>query len=244
MTDLSATRTRVQPVSEMNVSQMASDMESSGYCCIPSYVSGQDLLQMQEFASSVIEHPGQTSISLKRSEQFSGTKFEKLANSQSFRDIFSKLYEFATGNPSPEVTFYQVLRCLTGKDIAKESLVSYYDSFLITALLTIMIPTKGKRGDFLMFPNTRRIRSARLTNLVEKMLVDNKISQSVLKRVAQSGYFGVKRISLVPGNLYFFWGYRSIHTNEPCDPDQLRSTALFHFADPHADSQLKARLRR
>jgi hypothetical protein len=76
------------------------------------------------------------------------------------------------------------------------------------------------------------------------MLVDNKISQSVLKRVAQSGYFGVKRISLVPGNLYFFWGYRSIHTNELCDPDQLRSTALFHFADPHADSHLKARLRR
>ncbi|MGO4565386.1 hypothetical protein AB4Z52_10015 [Rhizobium sp. 2YAF20] len=44
MTDLSAARTRVQPVSEMNVSQMASDMEGSGYCCIPSYVSGQDLL--------------------------------------------------------------------------------------------------------------------------------------------------------------------------------------------------------
>ena len=81
MTDLSATRTRVQPVSEMNVSQTASDMESSGYCCIPSYVNGQDLLQMQESAFSVIEHSGQTSISLKRSEQFSGTKFEELANS-------------------------------------------------------------------------------------------------------------------------------------------------------------------
>ncbi|WP_442217756.1 hypothetical protein [Rhizobium sp. 2YAF20] len=133
---------------------------------------------MQEFASSVIEHSGQTSISLRRSKQFSGTKFEEQANSQSFRDIFSKLYEFATGNPSPEVTFYQVLRCLTGKHIAKESLVFHYDSFLITALLPIMIPTKGKRCDFLMFPNTRRIRSAYLTNLVDKMLVDKKIYRS------------------------------------------------------------------
>jgi hypothetical protein len=107
----------------------------------------------------------------------------------------------------------------------------------------ILIPTKGQRGDFLMFPNTRRIRSAYLTNLIDKVLVDNKISQWILKRVARSGHFGVKRISLVPGNLYFFWGYRSIHTNKPCDPDQLRSTALFHFADSHANSQLKARLR-
>lgn len=44
---------------------------------------------------------------------------------------------------------------------------------------------------------------------------------------------------MVPGKLYLFWGYRSIHTNEPCDPDAIGATALFHFADPHSNSTLK-----
>ncbi|PZM17253.1 hypothetical protein [Rhizobium tubonense] len=244
MTDLLAAKTRAQPIPDSTIAEMASDMERDGYCCLPSYVSGKDLVQMQEFASAIIRQSGRTSLSLNRSEQFSGTKFEALANSERFQEIFSRLYEIALQKPSPEVNFYQVLRCLTGEDMARESFIFHYDSFLITALLPVIIPKKGRRGDFIMFPNTRGVRSAYLINLIDKMLVDNRISQWILKRVAQSGYFGMKRISLVPGNLYFFWGYRSIHTNEPCDPDQLRSTALYHFADPHIDSPLKARLRR
>ena len=44
--------------------------------------------------------------------------------------------------------------------------------------------------------------------------------------------------------MYFFWGYRSIHTNEPCDPDKLRATALFHYGDPHRNSKTRAMIRR
>jgi hypothetical protein len=32
---------------------------------------------------------------------------------------------------------------------------------------------------------------------------------------------------MIPGNLYFFWGYRTVHANEACDPDKIRATALW-----------------
>jgi len=46
------------------------------------------------------------------------------------------------------------------------------------------------------------------------------------------------------GTICFFWGYRSIHTNEPCDPAKLRATALFHYGDPHLGSRARALIRR
>jgi len=49
----------------------------------------------------------------------------------------------------------------------------------------------------------------------------------------------LKQIPMVPCNLYFFWGYRTVHANEACDPDKIRATALFHFGDPHANSGLR-----
>jgi hypothetical protein len=69
--------------------------------------------------------------------------------------------------------------------------------------------------------------------LLDKILLDNPISQWLLR------YVSMQKISMVPGNLYLFWGYRSIHANEACDLDKLRATALFHFGDPHINSKLR-----
>ena len=41
-----------------------------------------------------------------------------------------------------------------------------------------------------------------------------------------------------PGAICFFWGYQSLHGNEPCYGSSVRATGLFHFADPHENSFL------
>jgi hypothetical protein len=198
---------------------------------------------MQEFVSGAVARSQNEYVVFKGSEAGSGSGINELAASIEFQSIFSRLYALALNRPAPEVRFYQILRCLTGKGAARNSLIFHYDSYLITALVPVTIPTAGMRGDFLLFPNTRKIRSYYAINLLDKLLLDNKITQSVLRKMAKSGNSSLTRVELIPGNLYLFWGYRSVHTNEPCDPEAVRATALFHFADPHSDSSLKARLR-
>ena len=88
-------------------------------------------------------------------------------------------------------------------------------------------------GDFLMLPNTRSIRRSYVSNVVDKAVLDNPLSQVLLRTLTKTGLLRPVRIRMVPGNAYFFWGYRSVHTNEPCDPERIRATALFHFANPH-----------
>jgi len=66
----------------------------------------------------------------------------------------------------------------------------------------------------------------------------------VLRNMAARQADRFVRLPMIPGDLYFFWGYRSVHTNMPCDPDKVRAPALFHFGDPHSDSWLKRLLRR
>ena len=102
-----------------------------------------------------------------------------------------------------------------------------------------MIPTEGLNGKLVMAPNVRPIRSSYLFNLIDKIILDNPVTQMFLRRAYRLGLLKLKQIPMVPGNLYFFWGYRSVHANEACDPDKIRATALFHFGDPHADSRLR-----
>jgi hypothetical protein len=90
-----------------------------------------------------------------------------------------------------------------------------------------------------MAPNRRPVRSNYVLNIVDKLLLDNKLTQRILAFGFRRGRLGLKQVPMVPGNLYFFWGYRTVHANEACDPNQIRATALFHFADPHANSALR-----
>lgn len=101
------------------------------------------------------------------------------------------------------------------------------------------MPSAGKTGDLIMFPNLRGIRKSYVANLLDKVLLDNRVTQFALKWGVTSGRLRSTRVRMQPGNVYFFWGYRSVHANEPCDRDQIRATALFHYVNPHVNSRAR-----
>jgi hypothetical protein len=243
LSDAPTIEARIPELSDIAIQAMFSEMQAKGYHCISNYLAAADLRHLQEFVADAVSRSQQEYVVLKGRETVAGTALEQLSTSPVFHSIFSRLYALATGQAAPPVRFYQILRCLTGKGSARNSLVFHYDSYLITALIPVTIPQSGMRGDFLLLPNTRNIRKSYLTNLLDKVLLDNRLTQSVLRRLTRSRSTFVTRINMIPGNLYLFWGYRSVHTNEPCDPQSVRATALFHFFDPHADSALKRRLK-
>ncbi|CAM5498051.1 Phytanoyl-CoA dioxygenase OS=Stutzerimonas stutzeri OX=316 GN=CXK95_10520 PE=4 SV=1 [Stutzerimonas stutzeri] len=77
-----------------------------------------------------------------------------------------------------------------------------------------------------------------LLNVLEKALVQNTFTRKLISLGIRLHLLRPQRLRLVPGNLYLFWGYRSLHANEPCNPAYRRATAIFHYGDPHAGSLL------
>ncbi len=217
-------------------------MESDGYCCIPDFVDAASLIKMQEFVASAVRDSENEYVAFRGGEAVKGSGLDELAQATSFQSIFARLYVKSRNKPAPPVEFYQLLRCLTGKGMNEHSFNFHYDSYLVTALIPVVIPKDGRPGDLYLVPNTRPVRETYAGNLVDKFFLD-KMRQKSLKGRAESNPGSFTRIKMVPGSLYLFWGYRSIHANEPCDPNTVRATALYHYFDPHANSRLKARLR-
>jgi hypothetical protein len=80
-----------------------------------------------------------------------------------------------------------------------------------------------------------------LFNIVEKAILHNKLSQKLTAMAVEREWLKPVTIRLVPGNVYLFWDYRSLHGNDSCHPPHKpRATALYHFGDPHRDSALGA----
>lgn len=160
-----------------------------------------------------------------------------LAEAPGLKALCRGLYRLAAGREAPHDDILPIYRCLLGPPGRRQSYRFHYDTHLVTVLAPVAIPTKGLCGDLLMFPNRRPVRRTYPESFIDKAIYCNPLSQRALRPIADRHLFGGKAIKMTPGNVYVFWGYRSLHCNEACDPDQLRATALLHYGDPHALSR-------
>ncbi len=220
--------------SHATIATLVEDIERTGFGVLPGFVSAGELTRMRAFVARAVKDKGGEYAGFIGPESVAGSGLDELARSPHFRDMIEKVYECGTGRKAPKQEFYQVLRCLSGNSARRHSYLFHYDSYVVTVLIPIEIPTAGMSGDLLMLPNTRKVRNTYAANVIDKIILDNPLSQALLKYLTRKNVIRLTRIKMVPGNAYFFWGYRSVHTNEPCDAERIRATALFHFANPHA----------
>lgn len=223
---------------------IAKEIDSEGFAVIENYVSAERLDAAQAFVRQAVAGNGGNYLSIAGPERLGGTFMQEWPQDPDFLALCRGIYESSLGKPAPEPDFYQILRCLSGSRAAANSLNFHYDSYLLTALIPVLMPERGQSGDLLIIPNTRGLRSNYATNFLDKIVLDNPLSQAMLRGLYRRGHRSIRHLKLTPGNLYLFNGYRSIHTNEACDPDAIRSTAILHYVDPHADSRLKRLLRK
>jgi hypothetical protein len=223
----------VPEVADEQVSSLVDAMNTDGYGLIPNYVRVTDLDRMRSFVRSAIQASNGESVHFIGPNAVPNTGLDDLSVSLPFQSIMKRIYERGAGLPPPTQGLYQVLRCLSGASRLRHSRLFHYDSYIVTALIPIEIPIEGAAGDLLMFANARKVRSSYFWNVADKIVLLNPVAQWVLHKAAKSRLLKPTRIPMVPGNAYFFWGYRSIHTNEPTDADKVRATALFHYGNPH-----------
>jgi hypothetical protein len=224
----------VPEISVEKIKELVHELDTKGFTWLPNYVEDDALARMQMFVASAVDRSSQEYIHFKGPESLCGSGLDQLSSSPSFVKLMYDLFEHGTGKPAMKQEFYQVLRCLTGNSGRKHSMIFHYDSYVVTALIPIQIPSQGRSGDLLIYPNTRKLRSTYLFNVIDKILLGNPLTQKILRTCVGIKKLSPAHIKMVPGNLYLFWGYRSIHTNEPCDPDKVRATALFHYGNPHS----------
>jgi hypothetical protein len=230
-------------LSESVLTSIVDDMNRRGFGVARNCISIDYITDIQILIEERVANNGGEYIFFSGTESISGTFLERLASLPEFIHVCKAIYEKGTGQPAPNVPFYTSLRCLSGETGKNESLIFHYDSYVLTVLIPLIMPSEGKLGDLLILPNTRKLRKSYFRNLIDKVLLDNMLTQACLKKLTSLGQLHSNKVRLQPGNIYFFWGCRSIHANESCDPSKIRATAIFHYVDPHASSWLRGMLR-
>jgi hypothetical protein len=219
------------------LARLLQEMEDTGIAVLEGAISQDQLQRGRDYIQKEVQRRPHEYFAVHGMATLAGTQFETLGTSPPFIEALDQLCQKGLPQPPRAKDLSLELRCVQGRSGRRESYYFHYDAAVLTALVPFFIPTEGGNcGDFLTFPNRRPVRSNLLLNVVEKALSQNSLSQRLVATAIRFGLLKPLKVKLVPGNVYFFWGYRSLHANEPCDPQYLRATALYHFGNPHGEN--------
>jgi len=103
----------------------------------------------------------------------------------------------------------------------------HFDATYLTMAMPVIMPSAGAGdGKFRIWPNVRRFSQSAWQNRMYWNLAKIDLLRRLVKNHA---------INFVPGNLYFFYGFRSYHGTEDLDTRQLRANCLVNFGGPLFD---------
>jgi len=230
--------------SDEQIKALAQSIDQQGYAVLPAWASPAELEEVQGLVKRSVEAAGNSYVALTGHQAVAGTLLQEWGRSPVLLDLCKRIVAQATGRAANdgEEGIHQVLRCLVGDTGRRESMIFHYDSFVLTTIMPVCLPD-GAKGDLLMLPSKRPLRGSYAMNLIDKLKVDNRWSQRHLIKAWEQGSSRFTQVAMEPGNMYLFWGYRSLHTNLPADPNGIRATAVFHYDNLHGASSLAGRIR-
>ncbi|MUL64476.1 hypothetical protein BOO86_08385 [Mycobacterium sp. CBMA 234] len=113
----------------------------------------------------------------------------------------------------------------------------HYDASVVTMVVPLFLPDAepGESGELVGLFNKRPFRRSIAVNIVEKFVHQGgRFRRRVVRNLGRVG--GPTVVDMNVGDVYLFWGYRSLHANMPIASGQRRVTLLIHYGQPHAPS--------
>jgi len=240
--DRAMIETELLPVlSDAEVDALAHSMDNTGIAILRDVIPDDMLAQARSYISRELDRHGGEYFFLEGVGWVNASPLAELGRSVAFRHILKGLWERGMQRAAPDVEPRPSLRVLAGEVGLRHAGLFHYDSYVVTALVPLVIPDgpDEPHGDLVMYPNLRRVRRSVIVNILEKAVAESAWGRAVWRMPAVQRRFAARAIPMQPGNIYFFWGMRSLHANLACLPESVRSTVLFHFGDPHAGGILK-----
>jgi hypothetical protein len=210
-------------------------LDETGVVCLENAVSAQWLAQARAAVENWLTAHGEDNhfISSPR-----GAEHQAVADFIASRSVHTLLNEvvrarFPDGSVDAELTD-STLRIIAGPRSEGYASRFHYDAGVVTMCVPIILPDSGPgtSGELVGFFNNRPFRRSVVVNIVEKFIIQTGFYRSrIQRRLGRND--DAQIVDMEVGNLYLFWGYRSLHGNLPCQPGAVRATLLLHFGRPH-----------
>jgi hypothetical protein len=219
--------------------QICHQLDGTGVACLENVVPSDWLVQAQATVLNRLDTHGERDHFIRSPEGEENAAITAFTNSPTVHALLNDVVHqrFPDGRAIPELTG-SALRIIAGPRGEGDAYWFHYDASVVTLVVPLFMPDAdpGISGELVGLFNKRPFRQSALVNILDKVVGQSGFNRSRILRKLDDNEGSVQRIDMTVGNLYMFWGYRSLHANMPCQSGALRATLLLHFGLLHGSS--------
>jgi hypothetical protein len=217
---------------------IADQLDVTGVVCLENAVSAEWLAQARADVTGRLSTHGEHDHFIRSPGGDEHSAVEAFINSPTVMSLLTDVVRarFPQGPAELELTG-SALRVIAGPRGQGDSYWFHYDASVVTMVVPIFMPdtAHGNSGELVGLFNKRPFRRYVVANIIDKAIGQSQFyRRHILRRLDRTDYLQV--VEMEVGNLYLFWGYRSLHGNMPCESGALRATLLLHFGRPHGSN--------
>ena len=220
---------------------IADELDERGVVCLDNAAPAAWLTQARSEVMDLLGTNGEKDhfVRTPRGEAHSAT--EAFIASPAVRELLTDIVQERL--PRAEADFTgSALRVIAGPRARGDAFWFHYDASVVTMVVPLFVPDdgRGRSGELIGLFNKRPFRRFAVVNIFDKVVGQSRFyRQRLLRRLTRQD--GMQTVDMKVGNVYLFWGYRSLHANMPCESGALRATLLLHFGHPHGSSSMLQR---
>jgi hypothetical protein len=219
--------------------RIAAQLDETGVVCLENAVDAKWLAEARADVEHRLSTHGERDHFIRSPQGEENSAVEAFIGSPSVLSLLGDIVRarFPDGPAELELTG-SALRVIAGPRGEGDAYWFHYDASVVTMVVPIFMPdaARGNSGELVGLFNKRPFRRFVLANIIDKVVGQSQFyRRHILRRIDRTDY--LQRVDMEVGNLYLFWGYRSLHGNMPCESGALRATLLLHFGRPHGSSE-------
>ena len=218
---------------------IADQLDETGVVCLENAVPQEWLAHARANIEDRLESHGVHDHFIRSPQGEEHAAAEDFINSPSVLSLLSEIARARfPDQPADLELIGSALRIIAGPRGEGDAFWFHYDASVVTMVVPIFLPDAGpgNSGELVGLFNNRPFRRFVLANIIDKVVGQSQLYRShILRRLDNPDY--LQRVDMEVGNLYLFWGYRSLHGNMPCESGATRATLLLHFGRPHGSSE-------
>ena len=231
--------TMTQPIIEYgDPLGIADQLDETGVVCLENVVPQEWLAHARANVEDRLQNHGVHDHFIRSPQGEEHAAAEDFINSPSVLSLLGEIARARFPEPADLELIGSALRIIAGPRGEGDAFWFHYDASVVTMVVPIFLPDAGpgNSGELVGLFNNRPFRRFVLANIIDKVVGQSQLYRShILRRLDNPDY--LQRVDMEVGNLYLFWGYRSLHGNMPCESGAVRATLLLHFGRPHGTSE-------
>ena len=226
----------------IQLDQINNSLKSNGYVVVKNFLTDDTNVKLKNYINTKIKDLNNKDRFSLNEDELQDTIISEFITSTEFR-LFCENFKEKNFFENLKFNSHYLINFSKKKKKTDEYLSFHYDAFINTIIIPININNENKSNFSMsleLIPNYRKLTSSMILNLIQKLLIQNKLFKFFSNTIFFKFFFKSKNVKINFDEILIFNGFRTLHSHSIStdNTEKEKARLIIHVYNPFINNKL------